>query len=403
MRAATEIWMVFVAGLILSGCQTTATHDEPLQTTGAAVPASLSPGQRPALDTDEAGLWMSVDRLEEKVRGSGNLIRDPALNEYVRGVVCRIAGPFCDDIRVYLVRVPHFNASMTPNGMMQVWSGLLLRARNEAQLAAVLGHEIGHYLRRHSLQRWRDARAKSDFLIFLQIGLGVVGVPSVGDLAGIIMLASIASFSRDNEREADRIGLMLMAKAGYDPREAVKLWQQLTEEEAADKDGDGQSRSVFFASHPSTEERIKTLTKLAEETIGDAAPGVLNAEEYRKMIAPLRTSFLRDEIHLRRFARAHKLVDMLIEDGYGAGELLFFRGELHRLKGDEEDLTKAMEAYTEAVETGHAPAEVHRSLGIVYQKLKRHDEARKAFSEYLRLQPDAEDWQMIKAMMDQTS
>ena len=55
-----------------------------------------------------------------------------------------------------LVRTPYFNASMAPNGMMQVWSGLLLRVDNEAQLAAVLGHEIGHYLARHSVERLRD-------------------------------------------------------------------------------------------------------------------------------------------------------------------------------------------------------------------------------------------------------
>ena len=69
--------------------------------------------------------------------------------------------------QVHLVRTPLFNASMAPNGMMQVWTGLLLRVDDEAQLAAVLGHEFGHYLARHSTERLRDAKSRSAFGAFL--------------------------------------------------------------------------------------------------------------------------------------------------------------------------------------------------------------------------------------------
>ena len=82
---------------------------------------------------------------------------DLKLHAYVEDIACRLGASHCPDIRVHIVRTPWFNASMAPNGMMQVWSGLLLRADNEAQLAAVLGHEIGHYISRHSVERLRDA------------------------------------------------------------------------------------------------------------------------------------------------------------------------------------------------------------------------------------------------------
>ena len=120
----------------------------------------VKPGDRPALNTDEAGFWMVTDRVEEKLRTSGRVVEDPEVNAYVRGILCRLTPEHCANIRLYIVRTPNFNASMMPNGAMQVWTGAILRTRNEAQLAYVIGHEVAHYLRRHTVQRWRDARAK---------------------------------------------------------------------------------------------------------------------------------------------------------------------------------------------------------------------------------------------------
>src|SRR5262245_24840551 len=82
---------------------------------------------RPDLASDEGGLWALMDREETRLRRSPFRLRDDALNRYLQDIVCRLAGEHCPDIRVYAVRTPYFNASMAPNGMMQVWSGLLLR------------------------------------------------------------------------------------------------------------------------------------------------------------------------------------------------------------------------------------------------------------------------------------
>lgn len=120
-----------------------------------------TPGQRPRIDTTEAGLWMVMDRAEEDLKTSGHLVKDEELNGYLKSIACRLLPKYCDDIRVYLVQMPYFNATMAPNGAIQIWTGLLLRVQNEAQLAAIIGHELGHYLRRHSLQRMQDAINKT--------------------------------------------------------------------------------------------------------------------------------------------------------------------------------------------------------------------------------------------------
>jgi len=287
-----------------------------------------------------------------------------------------------------------------------VWTGLLLRTRNEAQLAAVLGHELGHYLRRHTLHRWRDAKSTTNALIFFQIGAALGGVPVAGQIASLIAMGSITAFSRDQERESDRMGLRLMAEIGYDPRESAKLWQNLIREDEADEDK--KTRFLFFSTHPAPEERSETLKRLAEDAL-KASPAVETGDErFRNIVLPHRQEYLRDELRLRRFSRSEELLKMLLEDGVDAGELHFFRGELYRLRGkkadedkegDRDDRDKALAAYAKALDAGGAPPEIHRSMGLIYLKSGQSEKARAAFAKYLELSPDADDLEIIKSMI----
>ena len=72
-------------------------------------------------------------------------IKDKELNDYVKKVFCKLQPDYCQKIRIYITRIPAFNATMAGNGLMEIWSGALLHLENEAQLAAVIGHEFGHY------------------------------------------------------------------------------------------------------------------------------------------------------------------------------------------------------------------------------------------------------------------
>src|SRR3989339_664331 len=175
--------LILATALLVGACQTTGTsgtsakaffqnvkNDRPAasETPKDAINSyhlvDLKPGERPPLSSDEAGIWMMVDKAEMSVATSGQRVMDPELNAYVNDVVCRVAGDYCKDFRVYIMRIPQFNATMSPNGTMVIYSGFLLRAKNEAQLAAVVGHEISHYLRRHSAQRGKDIVDKTNAL-----------------------------------------------------------------------------------------------------------------------------------------------------------------------------------------------------------------------------------------------
>lgn len=363
---------------------------------GAA--ADLQAGQRPAPGSDEGGLWMQMDRVEQSLQTSGRLVTDAALHAYLRGIVCRLASEHCADIRLYVVQTPHFNASMAPNGAMQVWTGLLLRADNEAQLAYVLGHELAHYLRRHSVQRWRDMRTKTNVAAVFTVLTAAAGQGYIGSLAQLAALGSILAFSRDNEREADEIGLELTARAGYDPREAPKIWEALDRERRAGKDSEP---LIFFATHPPTEERIGTLKELAGKAYTPDRIMTDGGQTHATILAPLRATLLRDELRLRDFARSQVLLERLLAGEPTSGQLHFFQGELYRLRGGDGDAARALASYERALTVGGAPPETNRAAGLLLMREGDKERARAAFDRYLTEAPGAEDRPMIQSYLEQ--
>jgi predicted Zn-dependent protease len=352
---------------------------------------------RPDPGTDEGGLWAFMDREEQRLRRSSFLIRDAALNKYVSDIACRLAGDHCPEMRVYLLRTPYFNASMAPNGMMQVWSGLLLRVQNEAQLSAVLGHEIGHYLQRHSVERLRDIKSRSSFAMIVGLALGAAGAGNFSGLAQTGILMTSLAYGRDQEREADRIGIALMARSGYAPAEAGRVWGQLLEEyEGAKAAGeDVASTNILFASHPPAEERREVLAAAAARDWPGAAR--TGDAEYRAVLAAHRMGFLQDEVRRRRFGESLVLFERMLKASPRDGQVQYAKGEVYRARAREGDTKLALEAYRAALEMDDVPPEAHRSLGTVLRQVGDNAESTRAFQRYLELKPGAEDAEMIRS------
>ena len=363
---------------------------------GSGISARMAPGFRPEPASDEFNIWDTYEKEEHKLRRSRFLIRDPALNAYIHAIACRVAGDYCRDLRVYLVRSPYFNATMAPNGMMQIWSGALLRCQNEAQLAAVIGHEIGHYLRRHGVDRFRDAKDKSTLSMVLGLGLSVAGGGQFSGLADAILLATRFSFTRDQEREADTMGLELCAACGYDPAEAANIWAHLVaEREARENKG---FRDLIFATHPVEEEREASLRDLAKRLGSGAADR--GRERYLEALRGLRTTFFADELKLRDYGPSIALFERMAKDEPADVEVAFHLGEVYRLRAREGDETKALEVYQRVSGEKGAPPETWRSLGLVRRARGEGREATEAFRRYLELKPEAEDAAMIRTYME---
>lgn len=345
---------------------------------------------RPDVASDEGGLWALLDREETRLRRSPFRLRDEALENYLTEVAHRLAGEHAADLRIYAMRTPMFNASMAPNGMMQVWSGLLLRMENEAQLAAVVGHEIGHYLQRHALAQLRDAKSRSAMGNFmLMFGL-------LGALGALATVAGSYSFSREQETEADAVGVVLMRRAGYDPTQAARVWANLLDELNAAPEGDAVKSSPMFATHPASSERQAALEALAQGGTGDTREAA-----YVARLAPQRFGMLEDELRRARFDESLALLDRMAARQPEDAELLHFRGEAHRQRARDGDAELALADFEAALQTARAPAVTHRSLGLLHRAQGRREAALAAFSRYVELAPQAPDAALIRQGMEE--
>ena len=350
--------------------------------------ASTRPDERPAAGTDEAELWYAMERIERELQVSPLLVRDPELNAYVRGVLCKVTGDYCRDLRLYIVDVPWFNASMAPNGVMIVWSGSLLRIRDEAQLALVLGHEFGHYRERHTLQQWRKLKRSSAFLGTFGVLASGAGVGVAGMVANLAGLATMMKFTRDKEREADRIGFAQLVAQGYEPQAGVALWDgMLREEEARDY---GKPIPVF-STHPQTRERRDDL-KAAADAVA-APPHELGVERYRAATRPFLRHWLEGELTRRMFASSIQVITDLraTAPAADAGLYTFYLGEAHRRRGKPPDRVEAAKLYAQAVSQAGAPPEAWREHGLALRAAGNRPAAIAALRHYLQLSPQAED------------
>jgi beta-barrel assembly-enhancing protease len=368
----------------------------------------IGPGYR-AVDLDEKGLWQLMERVEEEVSGSNLLIKDARLTAYLGDLIGRVGGPAAKDMRIYLARIPEFNAVMFPTGFTVVFSGLLLRMRNEAQLAGVIAHESAHFLRKHQLRQWRDMRRKTDIFSFLAMGAGVAGGAAgvyAGDLVQLAQLGTILTllkYNRTLEAEADAMGVRLLAEAGYDPTGMSETWQQLIAEldlSAKYRRKKRERDFSLFSTHPAPESRMADLRISAAEA---KVPGRRYddfRDRYLAALAPIRPTLLDDQVKLNDPGASQYVIETLARDGWN-GLLRFYEGETWRLRNSQKqhDELRAAQGYAAAVLYPDAPADAWRWHGIMLMKQGRAVEARAAFARYLQMAPTAPDAPFVRQMM----
>ena len=369
----------------------------PAGRSAGATPPPIAPGERPATGSTEAELWYGMDRAEADLRDQPQVERDAALNTYLRDVLCAVAGPHCDDLRLYVLSVPEFNASMAPNGATLVFTGALLRLRSEDELAVLLGHEFAHYRQRHSLQQWQATKRSSAVLGTFGVATFGAGVGLVGSVAQLAGVAGLSSFSREHEREADALGIEFAATRGYATNAGVVMWQRLAAEEAATV---GRRQHPVFASHPRTAERVEDNRRMADAASGATPPAagegpgvVARRARYQAAIEPFLDRWLAEELTRRRYAASIQMIGELHDDAPEAwkGRTAHYLGEAYRLRRGEGDAARAAALQAEAVAAADAPPAAFREHGYARRAAGDTAGARAALTHYLSLQPEAPD------------
>ncbi len=213
----------------------------------------------------------------KEVLAKEKLSRDPEINRLVKRVgerIARVANKPEYDWQFTVIDAPDTaNAFALPGGKVAVYTGLLPVAFDEAGLAAVMGHEVAHALARHGAERMSQgmmANLASLGLAVATSGASPATQQAIFQAYGLgVQVGVMLPFSRSMESEADYIGLLLMAEAGYDPEAAVRLWERMGERERS-----GAAPPQFLSTHPNHETRITQLREWMPEAqeIYRAAP-----------------------------------------------------------------------------------------------------------------------------------
>lgn len=246
-----------------------------LPSLGDASSAIVSPEQEHLLGRT----WLSL------LRGQVSQLSDPLLKDYIESSVYRLAETSqLEDRRLEFVLLdsPQLNAFAAPGGIIGVNGGLFLYAQTEAEYASVLAHELAHLSQRH-FARGLEAQQRMQLPLMAAMLAGVVAAAAGAGDAGMaaIMSAQAAAvqeqrrFSRQNEQEADRIGLVNLEKAGYDPRAMPSMFERLMRQYRYDA-----KPPEFLLTHPVSESRIADTRNRAELF---AAGGVEDSLRYQLM------------------------------------------------------------------------------------------------------------------------
>lgn len=222
-----------------------------------------------SLDPSEKDINAMALKAYEEVKTQAKISNNAEWTAMLNRVAPRIAKASGEnfDWEWMLIDSPEVNAWCMPGGKMAVYTGIMPILKNEAALAAVLGHEVAHATKRHGKERY--ARAIKGNIAGLVIG-GAAAVGGQifcksescrlltglgGAAAGFAIAFFDRKFSRGDETEADQEGQIYMAKAGYDPSEASKLWERMSESSG------GQAPPEFMSTHPSDQTRQRNLNQ----------------------------------------------------------------------------------------------------------------------------------------------
>ena len=248
------IWPLLVAGL-LGAYQYFGSQKYVNPETGRASRVALSEEQESAL---------GLQSYEEVLSESDVVSQGPEV-ERVKRVMSRLIAATGDagkslDWQVSVVRDTEANAFCLPGGKMVVYTGILPIAQTDAGLATVLGHEMGHATSRHGSQRLLESKLADTLLTGAQASLAFSDMDSRHKIEVMAALGAgtkfgvLLPFSRKHESEADEVGLYYMARAGYEPHEALAFWQRMEQ-----SSGPGGQPLQFLSTHPSHGTRIEGL------------------------------------------------------------------------------------------------------------------------------------------------
>lgn len=354
-------------------------------------------------EDDEKRLWLRSEEEQRVLNRSGLIYKDEELESYMNEIAKKLSPPevfIRIPFKIVVIKNHLLNAFAFPNGIIYVHTGILARMDNEAQLAALLAHEMTHSTHRHAVKGFRDIKNKTAFLATVQVALGGLG-GGIGDIATMLgtlgTLAAVTGYSRELETDADMEGLKLMVKAGYDSDEAPKLFMHLKKEVEEEKI----KEPFFFGTHPRLQERIENYESFLKEQFHRQKGGIKNQEIFLERIQKVIIDNANLDLNAGRFKIAQKGVEKYLTKKPNDARAYYLLGEIFRQKGEEGDIEKAKEHYQKAISIDPSYPVLYKGIGLIYFKQGEKLLAKKSFELYLSLSRNTLDRAYIEEYIKQ--
>lgn len=311
-----------------------------------------------------------------------------------------------------IVNDPELNAFALPDGTVVIHTGLLATLENEAQLAAVLGHEIAHVTHKHGYKGYRHARKMQWFALGAAVAAAAVDASSdrqpwqgpswastlVSLGATLTLTAAINGHGRDMEDEADLIGLDYAIHAGYDPFQAPRVWE-LFRQHTGDRNA---VANWFFSDHSTHQARIGNLTQEINRYYRDRLDPKKfnqNEEEYSRMVARLRRHNAVMDYERKEYKNAETAFRRILSANPDDAEAHLYLG---RIIWDTRGMNGADDALAElkrASELDPTLPDPYREKGFIYYSLGYRESSIEAFQKYLEMAPTASDVEEVRGYL----
>jgi predicted Zn-dependent protease len=413
MRRTAAFRSVALATLVLFSTSCVSTRLPPISSQGR----SFEPLR------DERALWEESRAEEGKLLEEVRLYQDSRLDAYLERVVSRLNPPAmaANGQVLYKVRViedPTLNAFAYPHGSIYVHTGLLARMEDEDELATVLGHEMTHVENRHLLRYQRSAHNKEIGLAIAGVAAAVIVAVAEGDaldhgqwgkaeaidffgnlLVGLglqlAFVASVEGYGRGLEAEADDGGFTKMAAAGYDLRQAPKVYEALLDDQGEPQKG----VAFFFSSHPRLSERVAASKAYLAGHPGSPERVAGRDDDFVRALQPVVREDARMNLDMGRLKVAEAEIAKARAWNPEDPRVHFLKGRLRLAQaGAEKELEaggrlrdEAENAFRSAIELDAKYPEPRRELGRLLDARKDYRGACAQFRRYLDLDPEADD------------
>jgi len=350
---------------------------------GACTVSNIKPFDHPkgdaALTKAEKRYWHHAKKAKEALVNAGVLQNDVELESYLNDIAKKLYPEYADRVKIHVVDNPSYNAFAMPNGDIYIHSAMLGTLENEAQIAIVIGHEIAHFVKKHGAIRankLENGMASGAVLNSI--------IPIVGLLGQSAAVSSIYGLSRDNEREADRVGYEHFVAAGYPVSETVKAFAILQEESELGRD---EEETFLFASHPKLQERIDSFNELINSSNSQQVVDDGQNDKYKTLTASI-TAALPQKFY--ESGRYDQLLKHISNERRQVDNRDFYLA-MARLKLEKSTFAEVEPLLVRQINQYPAFAEAHKEYGYLLADNQRLVEASKYLNNYLTLEPESLD------------